>query len=227
MKDLPSFEDFITNQSIQISIWGFVANLLLTAILAFILNLLYSRFGSSLSNRKQFADNFVIIALTTMIIITIVKSSLALSLGLVGALSIVRFRAAIKEPEELSYIFLTIAIGLGMGANQRLSTIIGFSFVSLIIILLNLKKSAHDEQNLQLVVSSLNDNESMLENILSILNRHCETIDLKRVDEGKEYFEAVFLVHFNQFDGFNEAKIQLRKLDPDIKLSFLDDKGIV
>ena len=58
-----------------------------------------------------------------MVMITIVKSSLALSLGLVGALSIVRFRTAIKEPEELSYAFLSIAIGLGLGADQRLTTL--------------------------------------------------------------------------------------------------------
>ena len=45
--------------------------------------------------------------MTTMVVITIVKSSLALSLGLVGALSIVRFRAAIKEPEELAFYFFS------------------------------------------------------------------------------------------------------------------------
>ena len=55
----------------------------------------------------------------------IVKSSLAFSLGLVGALSIVRFRAAIKEPEELVYLFLVIATGLGLGANQTKITILG------------------------------------------------------------------------------------------------------
>ena len=58
-----------------------------------------------------------LITMTTMLIISIVKSSLALSLGLVGALSVIRFRAAIKEPEELTYLFLTIAIGLGFGAK--------------------------------------------------------------------------------------------------------------
>ena len=57
-----------------------------------------------------------------------VKSSLALSLGLVGALSIVRFRAAIKEPEELIYLFLTIAAGLGTGAGQIKITIFGVIF---------------------------------------------------------------------------------------------------
>ena len=48
-----------------------------------------------------------------MLIITVVKTSLALSLGLVGALSIVRFRSAIKDPEELLYLFFSIAIGIG------------------------------------------------------------------------------------------------------------------
>ncbi|HAE74801.1 MAG TPA: DUF4956 domain-containing protein, partial [Alphaproteobacteria bacterium] len=56
--------------------------------------------------------------------ITIVKSSLALSLGLVGALSIVRFRTPIKEPEELAYLFIAIAMGLGLGADQTLPTVL-------------------------------------------------------------------------------------------------------
>ena len=63
----------------------------------------------------------------------IVKSSLALSLGLVGALSIVRFRAAIKELEELVYLFLIAMIR--MWANQLIITVIGIIF-SLIIIMI-------------------------------------------------------------------------------------------
>ena len=53
-----------------------------------------------------------------MVVITIVKSSLALSLGLVGALSIVRFRTPIKETEELIMLFINLAIGLGLGASK-------------------------------------------------------------------------------------------------------------
>ena len=59
--------------------------------------------------------------MTTLLVIAVVKSSLALSLGLVGALSIVRFRTPIKEPEELAYIFLAIALGLCLGADQSRS----------------------------------------------------------------------------------------------------------
>src|SRR5205823_4007071 len=112
-----SLGDFLTTQSSQIPINEFVINLILTALLAFILGQVYMKFGSALSNRDMFARNFVMLAMTTMLIISIVKSSLALSLGLVGALSIVRFRAAIKEPEELNYLFLAISIGLGFGAS--------------------------------------------------------------------------------------------------------------
>ncbi|MCW5556509.1 MAG: DUF4956 domain-containing protein [Verrucomicrobiae bacterium] len=50
-------------------------------------------------------------------------------LGLVGALSIIRFRAAIKEPEELSYLFICIAIGLGLGAQQTIITVIAFALL--------------------------------------------------------------------------------------------------
>ena len=71
-------------------------------------------------------------------VITIVKSSLALSLGLVGALSIVRFRAAIKDPEELVYLFLVIATGLGCGAGQVKITAIGISLALVLIIIFNL-----------------------------------------------------------------------------------------
>ena len=126
---------FFLNQNIQIDIPGFVLSLICASILSFFVQLFYIRYSSTLSNKKEFSKNFVILAVTTCIVIMIVKSSLALSLGLVGALSIVRFRAAIKEPEELVYLFLIIAIGLGCGANQLKITIIGIIFALVLIII--------------------------------------------------------------------------------------------
>ena len=74
-------------------------------------------------------------SIVTCLVITVIKFSLALSLGLVGALSIVRFRAAIKEPERLIYLFLIIGIGLASGANQFLVAIIATIFVSIILLI--------------------------------------------------------------------------------------------
>ena len=125
MKKLKTFEEFVTTQSFQVPILAFCLNLFMAGLLAVALKYVYVRYGKGLSNRKKFGENFTLITMATMMIITIVKSSLALSLGLVGALSIVRFRSAIKDPEELAYLFISIAIGLGMGAGQRLITVLG------------------------------------------------------------------------------------------------------
>jgi hypothetical protein len=120
--------DFFLNQNIQIELSSFLLSLFCAAILSFIIHLFYVRFSSTLSNRIEFSKNFVVLGVATCLVIMIVKSSLALSLGLVGALSIVRFRAAIKEPEELVYLFLIIAVGLGCGANQLIITFVGILF---------------------------------------------------------------------------------------------------
>jgi len=118
---------------INISMLYVIMALVSSTICAYLIKLTYIKFGRALNNRDNFSNIFVLLCITTSIIIVIVKYSLALSLGLVGALSIVRFRAAIKEPEELVYLFLVIAIGLAFGANQF---VIGYllTFFSIIII---------------------------------------------------------------------------------------------
>ena len=120
------FEKFLITENQTLSIEDFATNSVLIIILCWILGLTYQKVARSLSNKKDFANNFMILAFTTMLIISIVKSSLALSLGLVGALSIVRFRAAIKEPEELAFLFFSISIGLGLGANQIAIVLVAF-----------------------------------------------------------------------------------------------------
>ena len=123
--------------SIQISLPlnSTIFAIIVSAILGEWIAIIYRKYGISLSNRKVFSDIFWLLCVTTTIVIMVVKFSIALSLGLVGALSIVRFRAAIKEPEELVYLFLVIAIGLGNGAGQIKITVIG-SIIAFIIITL-------------------------------------------------------------------------------------------
>jgi len=88
--------ELLWNSQTVASLPTFLLGLGLAAVLGLVLGQVYIRFGHSLSNRRLFARNFLLLTVTTTLIIAIVKSSLALSLGLVGALSIIRFRAAIK-----------------------------------------------------------------------------------------------------------------------------------
>jgi uncharacterized membrane protein YhiD involved in acid resistance len=223
-----NFEEFLSTSQANIPIIGFIVNLILAALLALLLRQVYIKFGNSLSNRKDFSRNFLLITMTTVLIITIVKSSLALSLGLVGALSIIRFRAAIKEPEELAYLFLAIAVGLGFGANQTLVTIIAFFVILAIIVFAKMNsKKYYENQNLHLTISIDNTKELGIEKIVEILKEQCETVDLRRLHETNNVLEASFMVETGNFDQLNKAKESMLQLYSDTKITFLDNKGLL
>jgi len=181
--------NFFLNQNIQLDILGFILSLLCAVILSFFVQLFYIKYSSTLSNRKEFSKNFVILAVSTCIVIMIVKSSLALSLGLVGALSIVRFRAAIKEPEELVYLFLIIAIGLGCGANQLTITTIGIIFSLLLIVIYskymkNAKIDSEDKLNLGIIINQ-NISDIEINKIISDIkkiSKELKFISMSRTD---------------------------------------------
>ncbi|MCK5534285.1 DUF4956 domain-containing protein [bacterium] len=222
-----TFQEFLTTQSIRVPLAGYMVNLVLSAILSFILSYVYVKYGTSLSNRRMFAKNFMLITMVTMLVITIVKSSLALSLGLVGALSIVRFRAAIKEPEELSYLFFAIAIGLGFGAGQCKITITAFIIIVGMIILKIRFSKFQDNQNLYLTVTSHVPGKITLEQIVEILKECSQVVNMKRFDETKNLIEASFLLEFSNFKELNKAKSKLQRIDDSIKITFLDNKGVL
>lgn len=227
MGKFQSFQEFLTTQSVQVPLMGFIVNLLLVALLSFVLSRVYTRYGHALNNRKMFASNFILIAMTTMLIISIVKSSLALSLGLVGALSIVRFRAAIKEPEELAYLFINIAIGLGLGAHQRTITVAAFVVIIGIIWLKSFSSSHEENTNLYLEITSHNPVKVELDQVVKELKKHCSGVNLRRFNETKEVLEASFLVEYDNFNNLNECKEALRKMGDNISITFLDNKGIL
>lgn len=163
-----------------------------------------------------------------MLIISIVKSSLALSLGLVGALSIIRFRAAIKEPEELAYLFLAIGIGLGFGADQGVITLV--AFIVMIIMIVVIKKfsyKSNENQNLHLTVNTQKPKQIGIEKIIKTLEANCTAVDLKRLDETGEILEATFMVEFRDFPQLNQAKKAIQSLDNNVKFTFLDNRGIL
>ncbi len=218
-------EAFFTNPNVEISVGAFVVNLVLAAVLGWLLSRFYVRYSRALSNRRAFAGNFVLLTTTTMLIISVVKSSLALSLGLVGALSIVRFRAAIKEPEELAYLFLAIAIGLGLGADQRLITLVAFAGILAIVAVKEALSKPEDHPNLYLTVTSHNPRKLALDEIVRILEAGATEVDLKRFDEDGEALEASFVVDFESFEALNRVKAELQEAGDDVKVSFLDHRG--
>ena len=223
-------EEFLSVTDTQISIIGLILGLLLTALLSMILGGIYTRYGSTLSNRRVFSRNFMLIALTTMLVITIVKSSLALSLGLVGALSIVRFRSAIKEPEELAYLFISIAAGLGLGANQTIPTVLSIIIILAIMSLVKLGKNSTKEKNMFITIEHNVLNGKTADNIINNFNKIIENevgrYDLRRLDVRKETIDATYLININNMTALENIVKKFQDLYPGISITYLDQNQV-
>jgi uncharacterized membrane protein YhiD involved in acid resistance len=196
-------------------------NLLLSIVMSSVVAWFYANHGRSLSNRAKFAQSLPVLTLTTVLIISVVKSSLALSLGLVGALSIVRFRTAIKEPEELVYLFIAIGIGLGLGADQRLPTVLAIVVILGYLFARTFLSPRPLKNNLFLSVTT-NDHDDAFGRINAILTEHVETADLRRLDRSTNGLQATYLVQCPDDQTLSNLMDSLRRGLPDSEFSFVE-----
>ncbi len=218
------FQKFLITQEQQISLQDFLLNAIVLLVLAVVLEFTYIKCAKTISNRKQFSANFLLISFTTMLIISIVKSSLALSLGLVGALSIVRFRAAIKEPEELAYLFFAISVGLGLGANQTMVVLEAFIIGMVFIWGRFFIKGKSTWQNLYLNVSG-NPSEVDLNKITDTVKAVFGKYQLKRYDENGKAIEVSFVINSPRPELLQDFKSKINSLSKDIRVSFVESKS--
>lgn len=219
------FEKFLITENVNLSVNDFLLNSLVIIVMSWLLSLTYQRVAKSLSNRKDFGANFMLLAFTTMLIITIVKSSLALSLGLVGALSIVRFRAAIKEPEELSYLFFAIAMGLGLGANQLYIVATAFGVLMVILWTRYFLNGKDDSQNLFITLNTDGSSEVKLKEVQTIMRSHFNKFQLKRYDENNKALEISFVADIKNAEKLEAFRSEVHNKYPELNISFLDSKA--
>ncbi len=220
-------ERYIQEFSNNVPLGEFLINLLVATMLATMLRLFYIHFGNAISNRRRFASNFLPLALGTFLVIMIVKSSIALSLGLVGALSIVRFRAAIKDPEELVYLFMVIGIGLACGANQPLLAIIALLVILLIMWMSKqLTGEVTKGQSGRLFVNITTD-ISDLEQVTAVLVNHLPYVELKRMDTLEKGLELSFIARADSTEQLNALQLAVRKLSDNTRMSLLEQPDLI
>ena len=193
-----SLENFFLNSNIQIDFGNFFIAILLSLFLAYIVKFTYVKVGRALNDKDYFSDTFIPLAIITTLVITVIKFSLALSLGLVGALSIVRFRAAIKEPEELVYLFFIISIGLANGANQFLLSIISTIIIVTFLFIRNIYKNKKSnngtlisDSNI-LSVSILKNDKKNIDEIINQLKSNLKYLKLKSANIEKVSSNYIF-----------------------------------
>jgi hypothetical protein len=208
-----------------LSLTALLINLGAGVLLSLLLRWHFKYFGSTLSNREEFSHVCPFILLTTILIITVVKSSLALSLGLVGALSIVRFRTPIKEPEELAYLFIAIAMGLGLGADQRIPTLVAGPLILVVMAVFKWRKRESKKKNLYLSLDwkgKPEEADGFLRRFNQVIGNHVLVSDLRRLDMREEGLEVTYFIDVNKPDDLSSLMDDLQKSFSGIGVTFID-----
>lgn len=196
----------------EVSLFLVGINLTVGLFLGLVLKIHFEKYSATLSGKRELARILPFLVLIVCLIISIVKSSLALSLGLVGALSIVRFRTPIKEPEELVYLFMAIAMGLGLGANQTVLTVVTSLAILLAIAVLRQGFYSKDAKALYLIIESSDQAESP-ERVSEIVSKFVRDLDLKRFDIVQNKFQITYMIDVESsekvFEMSREIKAQI------------------
>lgn len=171
MDDFLFKEDFL----VELNYVRFFVGLLITLVLVFFIKNNYLASTFSNDNKINFSRILIPFSLSMLLIVSVIKTSLALSLGLVGALSIIRFRTAIKESEQIITLLIVLAISIAVAAEKEILAII----VSFVYIILNRKKAESSNINNRLLIISFKSAKDIKIKDLEIMNIHrlYKTID--------------------------------------------------
>lgn len=220
------FEDYLNDFTSTVNILDFIINILVAALLSFIIKIFYIKFATTFSNREKFSSIFLPMALSTLLIITVVKASIALSLGLVGALSIVRFRAAIKEPEELTYIFLIIGIGLTCGANKPMLAIAAIALI-LPLIYLNTRMGNRKVMTKDKLLINIRTASTDVDVISKALSQNLKYVELKRMEDNADGLFLTFVTQVDDVQSISVIRQQLKSLDQNMQLTIIDQPELI
>lgn len=201
-----TFQDIFKNSFLESTTNLSALNIGLTLLLSFVIGLfifqIYKKTYQSVVYTRSFNLSLVMMTMLTTLVIMAVTSNVVLSLGMVGALSIVRFRAAIKDPMDIVFMFWAIVAGIVTGAGFYLLAIIGCFVIGMVLYIFNLNIT----------------NETPYILLINYTEESCETQILNKIkSKVDKYFVKSKTVDSSQ----TELTIELRIKDDE--MSFIND----
>lgn len=167
-------------------------DVLLALGLAFVIGLfifmIYKKVYSGVMYSESFGISLIAMAMITSLVIIAVTSNVVLSLGMVGALSIVRFRTAVKEPMDIAFLFWSIGAGIVLGAGLIPLAIIGSVLIGIMIVVFSLRRN-HDIPYILVVNCENHEAETVAKEMIS---QQCKKSILKSKSVTRNGIELTF-----------------------------------
>ena len=136
LKNDASLSDYFLSQFENLTPWKIVIGLVMGCIVGLIIAFVYKRCYRGVLYSPTFAMTLMMLTLITTPVVMCIKSDIALSMGMVGALSIVRFRTAVKDPMDTAYMFWALTMGILLGAElyvHALAVVLGISLILMLM----------------------------------------------------------------------------------------------
>lgn len=130
------FKKGFLQETASLTTSGFFMSMLAAFLCGMIVYFIYRNFYKGVIYNNNFNILLVMTSMITCFIVIVISSNVVLSLGMVGALSIVRFRSAVKDPLDVGFLFWTVAVGVTCGAGLYLISLIATVFIAVIYIVL-------------------------------------------------------------------------------------------
>ncbi|GAA0180061.1 DUF4956 domain-containing protein [Clostridium sediminicola] len=213
-----SFQDIFKNSFLESATSLSALDIGITLLLSFIVGLfifqIYKKTYQSVVYTKSFNLSLVMMTMITSLVIMAVTSNVVLSLGMVGALSIVRFRAAIKDPMDIVFMFWSIASGIVTGAGFYLLAIVGSFVIGMILYIFNLNIKSETPYILLINFENESDETNVINKIKSKVDRYfvkSKTVDSSQIELTIELRikdeEMNFINDLRQIDSVSHAML--------------------
>lgn len=192
------FNYFYTN-SANFGVRNIVFTMLGGLLIGFIIYLTYKFSHRSVSYNQRFNAMLIVVLQISIVIMLMISSNIVISLGMVGALSIVRFRTAIKDPKDTMFIFWAISEGLSTGSGNFLLSLVTTLFIAIVII--SLEYLIH-KKNKYIVVVTGGKETINLEDVEFILASFSSNKKLRCANKNDNHQEYIYEIKsINDIDG--------------------------
>lgn len=166
----------------------------LSFVLGLFIFLIYKKTFNGVLYSSGFGVSLVAMSMITTLIILAISSNILLSLGMVGALSIVRFRTAVKDPMDISYLFWAIAVGIVVGAGMIPLAMFGSTFIGAVLLIFANKKTS---SNPYLLIVNC-DNEEAEKYVINAVSANVKKHVLKSKTVSKSGIELTIEVRLKE-----------------------------
>jgi uncharacterized membrane protein YhiD involved in acid resistance len=198
---------YIQSANAALTAWQVITNMFVTLIVATFIYWVYKKTYTGVVYSRSFNVTIILTTMVTAMVMMVIGTNLALSLGMVGALSIIRFRSAIKDPKDIGFIFWGISAGLSAGTGAYVIAVIGSVIIALILFVL--QRGTLENYPYLLVVRGSSIDEEKLRNIIAA---RVEKYNLRLKGNNQDGIEIIYEIRF--VDGMEDLMIkEIKEMD--------------